>query len=74
MYKEVWEASHGEMLSCARETRNVFDPFAVCVKNMRVQWATCQETLLQSVLCSCGVAGLCGCVVGTGFNCALNLT
>ena len=32
MYKEVWEASCGEMLSCARETRNTFDPFAVCVK------------------------------------------
>ena len=42
MYKEVWEASRGEMLSCARETGNALDPFTV--------------------------------YVGTGFNCALNLT
>ena len=47
MYKEVWEASCGEMLSCARETGNTIDPFSVCVKNMGVQWATCQGTFLQ---------------------------
>ena len=33
MYKEVWEASHGKMLSCTRETGNTFDPFTVCMKN-----------------------------------------
>ena len=32
VYKEAWEVSCGEMLSCARETGNAFDPFAVCVK------------------------------------------
>ena len=31
-YLEVWEASHGEVLDCIRETGNAFDPFAVCVK------------------------------------------
>ena len=38
VYKEVWEARRGEMLSCARETGSTFDPFAVCVKNMDVQF------------------------------------
>ena len=32
VYKDVWEASHGELLNCERETGNTFDPFAVCVK------------------------------------------
>ena len=32
VYKDVWEASHGELLNCERETGNSFDPFAVCVK------------------------------------------
>ena len=31
VYKEVWEASRGEMLSCARETGNALDPFTVYV-------------------------------------------
>ena len=31
IYKEIWEASHGEMLNCVRETGNSFDPFAVAV-------------------------------------------
>ena len=30
--KDVWEASHGELLNCTRETENTFDPFAVYVK------------------------------------------
>ena len=32
VYKEVLEASHGELLNCERETGNTFDPFTVCVK------------------------------------------
>ena len=32
VYKDIWEASHGELLNCTRETGNVFDPFAVCMK------------------------------------------
>ena len=31
IYKEIWEASHGEMLNCVWETGNSFDPFAVAV-------------------------------------------
>ena len=31
IYQDIWEANYGELLSCARETGNVFDPFAVCV-------------------------------------------
>ena len=31
IYKEIWEASHSEMLDCVRETGNRFDPFAVAV-------------------------------------------
>ena len=32
VYEDVWEASHGELLNCERETGNTFDPFAACVK------------------------------------------
>ena len=32
VYKDVWEASLGELLNCERETGNSFDPFAVCVR------------------------------------------
>ena len=31
IYKEIWEASHNEMLNCMWETGNSFDPFAVAV-------------------------------------------
>ena len=31
VYKDVWEATHGEVLNCTRETGNAFDPFAVSV-------------------------------------------
>ena len=31
IYKEIWEASHGETFDCVRETGNRFDPFAVAV-------------------------------------------
>ena len=31
IYKEIWEASHGEMFDCMRETGNSLDPFAVPV-------------------------------------------
>ena len=31
VYNDVWEASHGELLNCERETGNTC-PFAVCVK------------------------------------------
>ena len=31
IYKEIWEASYGEMFHCMRETGNSFDPFAVTV-------------------------------------------
>ena len=31
IYKEIREASHGEMFDCVRETGNRFDPFAVAV-------------------------------------------
>jgi len=31
VYKDIWEATRGEVLTCARETGNVFDPFAVSV-------------------------------------------
>ena len=30
IYQDIWEANYGELLSCTRETGNVFDPFAVC--------------------------------------------
>ena len=29
IYKEIWEASHGETFDCVGETGNRFDPFAV---------------------------------------------
>ena len=32
IYQDIWEANYGELLSCTRETGNVFDPFAVCVQ------------------------------------------
>lgn len=37
IYKEIWEASHGETFNCVRETGNKetgnsFDPFAVAVR------------------------------------------
>ena len=32
VYRYIWEASHGELLNCERETGNTFDPFAVCMK------------------------------------------
>ena len=32
VYQDVWEADHGEILRCFRETGTAFDPFAVCVK------------------------------------------
>ena len=28
IYQDIWEANYGELLSCTRETGNVFDPFA----------------------------------------------
>ena len=31
IYKEIWAASIGEVLLCARETANVHDPYAVAV-------------------------------------------
>ena len=31
MYQNIWEANYGELLSCTRETGNVFDLFTVCV-------------------------------------------
>ena len=31
VYKDVWEATRGEVLNCTRETGNAFDPFAVSV-------------------------------------------
>jgi len=30
-YKDIWEASYGEVLNCVRETENSFDPFAVSI-------------------------------------------
>ena len=33
MYKEVWEPIHGQILQCAWETSNRFDPFAVSIVN-----------------------------------------
>ena len=32
IYQDIWEANYGELLSCTRETGDVFDPFAVCVQ------------------------------------------
>ena len=32
VYQENWEATHGEILSCGRETGNVSDSFAVSGK------------------------------------------
>ena len=32
IYKDVWEAIYGEILSCYRETGNAFDAFTICVK------------------------------------------
>ena len=29
IYQDIWEAYHGELLSCSRETGNVYGPFAV---------------------------------------------
>ena len=31
IYREIWEASHGETIDCVKETGNRFDPFAVAV-------------------------------------------
>ena len=31
MYKEIWEASCGQIFPCLREVGNAFDPFAVSV-------------------------------------------
>ena len=31
VYRDIWEATRGEILTCARETGNAFDPFAVSV-------------------------------------------
>ena len=33
IYKEVWEPIHGQILQCARETSNMFGPFAVSIIN-----------------------------------------
>ena len=32
IYQDIWEARHGEILNCFRETGNAFNPFTVCVK------------------------------------------
>jgi len=32
VYQDIWEAEHGEILLCFRETENAFDPFAIYVK------------------------------------------
>ena len=32
VYQDVFEANHGEFLSCIWKTGNVFDPFAMCVE------------------------------------------
>ena len=32
IYQDIREANYGELLSCTRETGNVFDPFVVCVQ------------------------------------------
>ena len=32
MYKEVWEAGFGEVLTCERESDNASDRYAVAVK------------------------------------------
>ena len=57
VYKDVWEASHGELLNCTRETGNSFDPFSVCVEKHGNIVSHSQEKFLQSVRCFCGVAG-----------------
>ena len=31
IYKEIWQPTHGQILQCAREVSNRFDPFAVSV-------------------------------------------
>ena len=31
IYKEIWEPIHGQILQCARERSNRFNPFAVSV-------------------------------------------
>ena len=32
IYQDIWEAYYGELLSCSRETGNVYGPFAVCMQ------------------------------------------
>ena len=36
VYKDIWVATDGEFLQCARETNNIHDPFAVAVLNNNI--------------------------------------
>lgn len=51
VYQDNWEATHGVILSCVRETGNASDPFAVCVKK---HGAMCQEKFRPFVHYFCG--------------------
>ena len=65
VYKDVWEASLGELLKCERETGNSFDPFAVCMKKHddtvghmpRKISAICSLFLWHGVRIQCEVTG-----------------
>ena len=53
VYKDVWEASHGELLNCERETG---DPFAICVKKHDDIVGHVPRKFLPYVRCFWGVA------------------
>ena len=51
VYKEIWEASVGEVLVCEREPNNALDRYAVAVKENERLLDICLEKYQECVLC-----------------------
>ena len=65
VYKDIWEATEGEVLSCSRELHNLRDPFAVAIKKddiivghvPRIISTTCSSFLRRTGTITCRVIG-----------------
>ena len=54
VYKDIWEATEGEVLPCSRELHNLMDPFAVAIK---------KDDIMHLSIC-CPTLPLLGCTGG----------
>ena len=50
VYKNIWTAPHGEILTCQNEFGNVEDPYAVAVVTQALLLVMCLELYLLFVI------------------------